>query len=89
MSNIRKLLESLDSLEEMPVVPKRTSDITITFTRKQALALDLVRCKCGHRVNNHFHFENHEPSTPCSHCDCKQYNEIVPVGKLQKPTMEF
>ena len=51
--------------------------ITIEFTRRQALELDLLACKCGHRPNNHFDFRKR----PCAHCNCKEYDEVVTAGK--------
>jgi hypothetical protein len=51
--------------------------ITIEFTYRQALMLDLVVCVCGHRVNNHFEWDKR----PCAHCKCKEYDEKIRVGK--------
>lgn len=75
MSDMKKLLESIDAIQES------SDDVTITFTRPEALSLGLLTCKCGHPENNHF---NHTDS--CAHCDCKRYRERARVGKLTAPS---
>lgn len=50
--------------------------ITLTMTRQRALELDLLFCKCGHRVNNHFDFGD----KACAHCSCKNYHEVPSRG---------
>jgi len=52
----------------------------IKLTRNEALKFDLLVCKCGHRVNNHFEFR----TKPCAHCKCKEYSEKPRVGKIIK-----
>ena len=50
------------------------------FTRREALELDLLICKCGHRPNNHFNWNKKS----CAHCECKEYMELPAVGKIVK-----
>lgn len=50
---------------------------TITINRKQALKLDLLWCRCGHRPNNHF---NHD-GKPCARCNCLIYDETLILPK--------
>jgi len=57
-------------------------NITIRFTRKEALELGLLVCEnCGYPENNHFSFGK----KPCAHdSKCKEYKEVVRYGKLVK-----
>ena len=54
--------------------------VTIEFTRKEALQLNLLVCKCGHPINNHFTFDN--KVVECARCSCKKYDEIANYGSL-------
>ena len=65
------MLESIDS------ITNPENDVTIHFTRKQALILGLLTCNCGHPENNHF---NHNDS--CARCDCKKYREVPVAGEF-------
>lgn len=61
--------------------PKKPNPtITIKMTRFQALSMDLLICKCGHRVNNHFDFKKNA----CAHCDCEEYVERARFGLVIK-----
>jgi hypothetical protein len=57
---------------------KKSGLITIRITQAEAEAMDLVRCECGHRHNNHFDWDNQ----PCAHCACMKYTQqiLVPTG---------
>jgi hypothetical protein len=48
----------------------------LQLSRKRALQLDLLWCKCGHRPNNHHTFHK----KPCAHCNCKKYREKAVWG---------
>jgi hypothetical protein len=55
--------------------------ICFRMTRGQALAHDLLRCRCGHRPNNHFNWK----LRPCAHCNCEAYHELAVVGDIVPP----
>jgi len=52
--------------------------VTIRMSRKNALELGLLTCKCGHSFNNHFCFSSGRH--PCAHCSCKEYRETAVWG---------
>lgn len=44
---------------------------------KDALALGIVFCECGHPPNNHFDFDK----KPCAHCKCEKLKTYFSRGK--------
>ena len=48
----------------------------IKLSQKQAEALGLVTCECGHPNNNHFG----NKKGPCAHCKCKKYHQVLRHG---------
>ncbi len=55
-------------------------NITICFTRKQAVYLGLLTCECGWPKNNHF-----GNGGACAHdSNCKKYREKARIGKIIK-----
>ncbi len=54
------------------------ADVTITMTRANALALNLIACGCGHPPNNHFDHGDR----PCARCQCRRYEECARRGTL-------
>jgi hypothetical protein len=52
----------------------------VVLSMTDALELDLVWCKCGHRPNNHFEWGKR----PCAHCNCKQFRMELSRGELIK-----
>lgn len=51
----------------------------IKLTRKEALSLGLLVCKCGYPPNNHFDFGK----KLCAHTNkCTGYKEKLRIGKL-------
>lgn len=62
---------------------RESEKLIMLFTRNEALKVDLLVCKCGHRENNHF---KDQPNAPCAHCSCIQYDEIARIGHLFKRT---
>jgi hypothetical protein len=55
----------------------REKKLTVKLTQKQAEMLGIVRCTCGHPINNHFDFSSNGFKRPCAHCTCKAYTQIV------------
>lgn len=55
--------------------------ITVEMSRDQALALDLLWCRCGHRPNNHFEWDK----KVCAHCPagkCQGYEEVILLPRV-------
>lgn len=55
----------------------KAKTLTLKMTRKRALELGLLTCKCGHPENNHFDFVS---GRPCAHCDCVELRERPKAG---------
>jgi hypothetical protein len=62
---------------------QRRNTLILEMTEKEALEMDLIVCKCGHRKNNHFEF-SYEHRSSCAHCACKGYTPVPRVGTLHQ-----
>ncbi len=56
-----------------PRTAGRGAFAVVRLTRRQAEALDIVRCACGHRTNNHFS----HGKRPCAACDCQHLDPRI------------
>jgi hypothetical protein len=55
-----------------------------TMSEREALLLDLVVCKCGHRRNDHFTGWTHPMVIGgCAHCPCLEYSPAPRIGKME------
>lgn len=59
---------------------QQKNTLILEMTEKEALEMDLIVCKCGHRKNNHFDHDG----KPCAHCDCRRYRPVPRVGTLHQ-----
>ena len=79
-----KLKDASPSRQPVPSLYLAT-EVTLTLTREQALALGVLRCECGHLPNNHFL----DSTLACAHCACKCYSERVVVDKQHVPVVKY
>lgn len=55
----------------------RSKMIVFSMHRSEALELGLLVCKCGHKTDDHIGYYKN-----CTECNCKEYKEIAPMGKI-------
>ena len=41
----------------------------VKLTMREAIEIGIVRCTCGHPINNHHEWK----PRPCAHCACRRY----------------